>query len=349
MISVSPTLETPMAAKPQKVWNPPNPWASNHVEWLGEPPEADLQVYEEQARSIVASNDSPDVPFNHGVNPYRGCFHGCAYCYARPTHQYLDFGAGSDFERKITVKTNAVELLYRELRKPGWEREPLAFSGVTDCYQPLEASYELTRGCLQVCRDVGNPVGVITKSSLIRRDIDVLAELSDGPGARVFVSIPFADDETGWAIEPHAAAISQRFKTLAALSDAGIETGVAIAPVIPALNDSQIPEILERARDAGATRSFMILLRLPLEVAPVFEKRLREAFPDRADRVMNSLRQMRSGRVSNPDFGDRMTGSGPQWEMIRSLYDIHSKRLGFVSRSEAERMKKAGPLQSSLF
>ena len=341
-----------MAAKAQKVSNPPNPWASSHVEWLGEPPEARLQVYEEEARSIITANDSPDVPFTYGVNPYRGCFHGCAYCYARPTHQYLDLGAGTDFERKITVKINAPDLLYRELRKPGWEREPLAFSGVTDCYQPLEANYRVTRRCLEMCRDAGNPVVVITKSALIRRDADLLADIASGPGARVYVSIPFADDETGWAIEPHAAAVSQRFKTIAALSDAGIETGVAIAPVIPALNDSAIPEILERAHEAGATRSFMILLRLPREVASVFEERLTAAFPDRADRVMNTLREMRDGVVSNPEFGERMTGSGPQWEMVRSLYDIHARKLGFLGRqemSDANGIKKAGPLQASLF
>lgn len=341
-----------MAAKPQKVWNPPNPWASNHVEWIGEPPEADLQVFEERAKSIVTSNDSPDVPFRYGVNPYRGCFHGCAYCYARPTHQYLDLGAGSDFERKITVKINAADLLYQAVRKPGWEREPLAFSGVTDCYQPLEASYALTRRCLEVCRDVGNPVVIITKSSLVRRDAELLGEIAADAGARVYVSIPFSDDEMGWAIEPHAAAVSQRFKTLQALSEAGVETGVAIAPVIPALNDSQIPEVLERARAAGATRSFMVLLRLPLEVAPVFERRLREAYPDRADRVMNTLREMRNGRVSNPDFGQRMTGSGPQWEMVRSLYDIHARKLGFEGRQEGDEdggIKKAGPLQATLF
>jgi DNA repair photolyase len=341
-----------MAAKPQKVWNPPNPWRTNHVEWLGEPPEAELQVFEEEARAIITSNDSPDVPFRYGVNPYRGCFHGCAYCYARPTHQYLDLGAGSDFERKITVKTNAADLLYRELRARGWEREPLAFSGVTDCYQPLEASYELTRRCLEACRDVGNPVAIITKSALIRRDIDVLTDIAERSGARVYLSIPFADDAMAWAIEPQAAAASQRFKTLAALSEAGIETGVAIAPIIPALNDSQIPEILERARDAGATRSFMILLRLPLEVAPVFERRLRRAYPDRADRVMNTLREMRAGKVSNPEFGQRMKGSGPQWEMVRSLYRIHSRKLGFAGRQEGDEdggLKKAGPLQATLF
>ena len=337
----------------ERVWNPPNPWQSQHTEWIGEPPEVELQVYEEEARSIIATNDSPDVPFQHGVNPYRGCYHGCAYCYARPFHEYLDFGAGTDFERKIVVKQNAPDRLHAEVREPSWERWPIAFSGVTDCYQPLEASYGLTRECLEVCREVANPVAVITKGALIRRDRHLLSDIAREAGARVYLSIPFADDETGWAVEPYASAISQRFKTLELLSDAGVDVVVAIAPVIPGLSDSHIPEILERARRAGATRAFCILLRLPRSVAPVFERRMREVFPDRTDRIMNSLRRMREGKVSNPEFGDRMSGSGPQWEMIRSLFETYCDRLGFERRTgradAADTLQKQGPLQASLF
>lgn len=334
------------------VANPKNPWHSQHVEWLGEPPEAELKVYEERARSILAQNDSPDVPFRYSVNAYRGCFHGCVYCYARPTHQYLDFGAGTDFERKIVVKTNAPGLLRAALSKPGWEREPITFSGVTDCYQPLEATYELTRRCLEVCREFGNPVAIITKGSLIRRDADVLADIARTAGAHAYVSIPFRDDATGWAVEPHASAISQRFKTLRLLTEAGVTTGVAIAPVIPGLNDSHIPEILERAAEAGATRAFIVLLRLPAELAEVFEVSIRQAMPDRADRILNAVREMRGGKLNNARFGSRMTGDGPRWQIIRSLFHTTCKRLGLndhVGAGSAVGLEKAGSLQGSLF
>ncbi|MFW6058000.1 MAG: PA0069 family radical SAM protein, partial [Persicimonas sp.] len=313
---------------------------------------ADLKVYEERARTILNENDSPDIPFRYSVNPYRGCFHGCAYCYARPTHQYLDFGAGTDFERKIVVKNNAPELLRRALERPGWQREPITFSGVTDCYQPLEASYELTRGCLEECVRVDNPVAIVTKGSLIRRDADLLAELSHSAGVHVYVSIPFADDDVGWAIEPQASAISQRFRTLEVLGKAGITTGVALAPVIPGLNDSDIPRILERAADCGASRAFMTLLRLPAEVLSVFERRVREAFPDRADRIFSSIRQVRGGQLNEAQFGRRMSGKGPRWAIVSKLFDTQCERLGFNHTRGAgtgRDLTKKGPLQPSLF
>ena len=254
--------------KPRKVENPPNPWASHHVEWLGRPPEIDLVVYEEEAKSILSENQSPDLPFRYGLNPYRGCFHGCIYCYARPTHQYLDLGAGSDFERRIVVKTNAAVRLKARLDNPDWQPETIVFSGVTDCYQPLEASYQITRQCLEVCASRRNPVGFVTKGALIRRDVDLLGEMADWNGVRVFVSIPFADDEAGWAIEPQASAISQRFKTLRVLSDAGVDVGVSLAPLIPGLNDSDIPRILadcgetpDAPDEPAATISVSMLLR----------------------------------------------------------------------------------------
>ena len=332
--------------------NPPNPWASGHVEWLGEPPEAELKVYEERARSILSTNESPDIPFRHGVNPYRGCYHGCAYCYARPTHQYLDFGAGTDFERRIVVKTNADRLLRRAFEKSGWQREPVAFSGVTDCYQPLEASYELTRRCLEVCAEFGNPVCIITKGALVRRDVDLLGDIADKADAHVYLSIPFADDDLGWAIEPHASAISQRFRTLEILSKAGISTGVAVAPIIPGLNDSHIPEILERAADCGARRAFRVLLRLPAQVLPVFEERVRKALPERADKIFNAVREVRQGELNDSEFGQRMVGKGPRWQIIASLFDTQCDKHGFNQRGElgeAQSLQKAGPLQASLF
>jgi DNA repair photolyase len=314
---------------PRPVANPPNPWASTHVDYLGEPPPAALEVYEERARTIIASNESPDIPFRHSVNPYRGCFHGCAYCFARPTHQYLGFGAGTDFERKIVVKTNAVELLREAFMHPRWQGEPLAISGVTDCYQPLEASYRLTRGLLEVCREFRNPVGIVTKGALVERDLDVLVALAAVTSVRVFLSIPFADDAMGRAIEPYAASITRRFEVLRALSSAGIVTGVSVSPVIPGLSDDQIPEILERAREAGARSAFMVMLRLPAEVRPVFLERLHEAVPLRASKVISAIEQSRGGKLYDPRFGARMRGQGPRWAAIEALFEMHRRRLGF--------------------
>ncbi len=229
----------PVTTAPRRVSNPPDPWSSTHVEWLEEPPPVALEVYEEDAHSIVATNDSPDVGFERSVNPYRGCQHACAYCYARPTHPYLGLGAGTDFDSKIVVKRNAPELLRRELanlRRAG-RTSPLAFSGVTDCYQPLEASYELTRRCLEVCLEFRQAVGVITKSALVRRDQELLARLERRAGARVCLSIPFADDGDARRLEPFASSPTTRFETLRRLSAAGVPVGVAIAPLIPGLND----------------------------------------------------------------------------------------------------------------
>jgi DNA repair photolyase len=311
------------------VSNPPNPWVSTHVEWIGEPPEADLEVFEEHARSIIAHNDSPDVGFSYSVNPYRGCYHGCAYCYARNTHELLGFGAGTDFERKIVVKVNAPELLRKELMRPSWKGDLIAFSGVTDCYQPLEASYRLTRGCLEVCADFRQPVAIITKSALVRRDVDLLARLAREARASVGLSIPFADNDTARRMEPAASPPSQRFETLRILADAGVPVGVAVAPLIPGLNDSDIPEILERAYAAGARRAFRIALRLSAEVRPVFIERLRAVFPERAGKVLHAVEEMRGGKMNETAFGARMRGLGPRWEAIEALFDTHLRRLGF--------------------
>ena len=326
------------------VSNPPNPWSSTHVEWLGEPPPAQISVYEEEAHSILAENDSPDLPFRWSLNPYRGCQHACAYCYARPTHQYLGFGAGTDFDTRIVAKTNAALLLRQALARKGWKRESITFSGVTDCYQPIEATYGLTRACLEVCADFGQPVAMITKGALVRRDIDVLTRLAARAPLRVFLSIPFAQDALGRALEPWAAAPAMRFATLRALSDAGIETGVAIAPLIPGLNVSEVPLILERAHAAGARRAFMTLLRLPAEVRPVFEARLKASFPERAPKVLSALREMRAGALNSPQFGARMRGAGPRWEAVERLFQIQCARLGFHGVSGAEHDNPVRPL-----
>lgn len=316
-----------------EISNPPNPWATHDIEYIGEPPTQDVQVYLESAKSILSENKSPDVPFKWSCNPYRGCYHACAYCYARPTHQYLDFGAGTDFDRKIIVKQNAPELLKKKFESRSWSGEFLAFSGVTDCYQPLEASYEITRKCLEICRDYQNPTGIITKSALVRRDAELISEI---PAGRVILSIPFADDEMARAIEPGTSSPTQRFKTLEYLAERGVPVGVGVSPIIPGLNDDQIVDILERARNAGATMAFRILLRLPNEVAPVFKQRLEATYPDRAKKVWNAIHEMRGGVAYRSGFGSRMKGAGPRWAAIESLFDMTCKRLNYETRDERD-------------
>ena len=319
---------------PRPVSNPPNPWASTHVDWLGEPPPARLEVFEEEAGSVLVENDSPDVGFRFGVNPYRGCQHACSYCYARPSHQYLGFGAGTDFERKIVVKVNAPEVLRRELRRPSWKGDEIAFSGNTDCYQPIEANYQLTRRCLELCLEYRNPVAIITKSALVQRDAALLAELSKVAMVRVFVSLAFADEAQARAVEPWASSVARRLESLRVLTDAGVACGVAVAPIIPGLNDDQAARVLSMAHAHGARRAFMQMVRLPAEVLPVFEERMAEAFPDRARRIGHAIVELRGGRKNDPRFGSRMRGNGPRWEAITGLFEAQCRRLG-MNESEA--------------
>ena len=341
---------------PRRVSNPPNPWAGPQVEYLEEPPRAQLEVYEEEARSIVTRNESDDVPFTFGVNAYRGCQHACAYCYARSGHRYLDWGAGTDFETRIVVKVNAPELLGAHLRRRSWEGDWLAFSGVTDPYQPLEASYGLTRRCLEVCLRYENPVGIITKGALIRRDADLLGRLAEVAGAHVFVSIPFADEATCRAMEPHASSVANRLDALRILAAAGVPVGVAVAPILPGLNDSDLPEVLERAAEAGATSAFMLLGRLSGDVRPVFEERLRAAFPERADKVLAGLEDARTGQTAGERaaFGSRMRGAGARWDTIEQLFRVHCKRHGLrCEREESLTVlsprRRSRPQQGELF
>ena len=311
--------------------NPPNPWASTEVDWLGEPPDARLHVFEERAKSILSENDSPDVGMKWSVNPYRGCFHACAYCYARPSHQYLGFGAGTDFDRNLVVKVNAPELLREAMMKKGWRGESITFSGNTDCYQPLEAAYRITRRCLEVCLELRNPAHVITKGALVRRDVDLLVALTKEARVGVTMSIPFADDAMGRAIEPYASACSARFETMRILSEAGIPTSLNIAPVIPGLNDADVPELLERAKVAGARSAAVLPVRLAAEVLPVFMERLAAAFPTRVSKVTHGIQQIRGGKLNASGFGARMTGIGPRWDAIHSLFVAHCRRLGLRS------------------
>lgn len=321
------------------VSNPPNPYRGVHAEWLDVPPPAKLEVYEERAKSIISENDSPDIGFSFSINPYRGCFHACAYCYARPTHQYIEFGAGTDFERKIVVKINAPELLRKEFEKKKWQGETIVFSGVTDCYQPLEASYEITKQCLEVCAEYRNPVSIITKGALIRRDLELLLKLKRDASVSVYMSIAFADDKMSKLIEPSAPRPSVRFRALKELADAGIRVSVGVAPIIPALNDVQIPEIIERAAEAGAQGAFMTLLHLPAEAKDVFIERLNEAFPERSQKVLNQLQGMRDGQFNRSPSGNRMRGEGPEWEAIEFIFKSACKKHG-LNKDRSERTER---------
>jgi DNA repair photolyase len=311
--------------------NPPNPWATTDVEYLEEaPPEVKLEVYEDHSRKILSTNDSPDVGFTWSVNPYRGCFHACAYCYARPSHEYLSFGAGTDFDRKIVIKPRAPELLREAFSKKSWKGETVVFSGVTDCYQPLEASYRLTRRCLEVCALFGNPVGIITKAPLIERDVELLAAMR-GAGLHVTVSIPFWDPAKARAIEPYVATPQRRIRIIETLAARGISVGVNVAPIIPGLNDEDIPRILTAARDAGATSAGSVLLRLPGSVKEVFEQRLRAALPLQADRVLHRIRETRGGQLYDPRFGVRGRGEGVLSDSIQALFRTTARRLGLAT------------------
>jgi DNA repair photolyase len=335
--------------------NPPNPWLTHSIEWLGEPPLAKIEVFEEtETRSIISSNDSPDVAFDHSINCYRGCIHGCTYCFSRPTHEYLGYGAGTDFERKIIVKVKAPELLRHELFKPSWKGDEIVFSFTSDPYIPLEANYKLTRRCLEVCAEFRNPVGIVTKSALIRRDVDVLQRLAHDASVTVFFSIPFVDYDIARALEPFAPSPNARFDAMKTLSEAGIDVGIGIAPTVPGLT-SDIPELLQRAKDCGATRAFINMLRLPGSVAPYFEQRLREKLPTKADRILNRIRDARGGKLNSSVFGERMRGKGQYWNAQEKLFEVYTRRLSFNEhRVGSERHARANTFrrptaQGSLF
>ena len=466
------------------VSNPPNPWSTTEVEYFEDAPPARLEVYEDHTREILAHNDSPDVGFSWSVNPYRGCFHACAYClagdtaismgdgstrplaeirvgdvihgtirrggerryartrvvahrrsakqafrirldggsgivasgdhrflskrgwrtvargtavrgtqleigdsllgvsdrtrpaagasvkasaalrvasieplgveipmydittgtgdfiangvvshncYARPSHEYLGLGAGTDFDRKITVKPEAPRLLREAFERPTWKGELIVFSGVTDCYQPLEASYRLTRGCLEVCAEYRNPVGIITKSPLVERDIDVLQALAKVADLGVTVSIPLWDREHARAIEPHVASPQRRMQIIERLAAAGLDVGVNVAPMIPGLGDEDIAHILEAAAAAGARRAGFVFLRLPGNVATVFEERLRASLPLRADRVLGRVREARGGKLYDSRWGVRGRGEGRYAEAARALFESTARRVGLAT------------------
>ncbi len=310
--------------------NPPNRFESAQRERLEPAARARVELFEDETQQILSRNESPDLPFRWSVNPYRGCFHACAYCYARPSHEYWGFGAGTDFESKIVVKRRAAELLRQAFEKPSWNGELVVFSGNTDCYQPIESTLGLTRGCLEVCADYQNPVGVITKGALLVRDVDLFQRLRDRAWIRVYFSIAFADDEMARRVEPQAPSITARFDAMRRLSEAGIPTGISVAPIIPGLNDEAIPELLSRAKAAGATTATWSVLRLPGNVEPVFLERMREAFPDRLAKIVHRIQEVRGGAMSEVKFFDRLQGSGTYWQCLEQLWEVSRRRAGFV-------------------
>jgi len=318
---------------------PPNRFAQIH---LAPDPDADLgpdhdpsapsdprtQFFDDASESILSRNDSPDVSFSYGLNPYRGCEHGCAYCYARAYHDYLGWDSGLDFETKILVKRRAPELLRRELASPKWRPEPVALSGATDCYQPAERRFRLTRACLEVFAEFRNPVGLITKNALIIRDLDLLAELARWRCASVCITLTTLDTALAGALEPRAARPVHRLRAIRALAAAGVPVGVMIAPVIPGLTDHEIPALLAAAAEAGATFAGKILLRLPHTVKDVFLDWLDVHAPGKKARVIDRIRDIRGGELNVADWGKRFRGEGVFAEQIHNLFHLSARRAG---------------------
>ncbi len=305
--------------------------------WSREPdaPEAlRTMVFEEDARSIISRNTSPDIPFDRSINPYRGCEHGCIYCYARPKHAYVGLSPGLDFESRIFAKTNAVQLLRRELSARSYRAAPMAIGTVTDAYQPIERQLKLTRGCLEVLAQARHPAMLITKSSLIERDLDLLVPMAQQDLAFVNVSITTLDHGLARTLEPRCASPARRIETVRRLAAAGIPVGVSVAPVIPFVNEPEIEQVLAAAREAGASRASYVVIRLPWEVAPLFQQWLDAHLPDRAARVMARIAEMRAtagkGKVNDARYGLRMTGEGVWAELIRQRFAKACDRLGYT-------------------
>jgi DNA repair photolyase len=296
------------------------------------PDRVPTEILHDGSRSIIATNDSPDVGFSASINPYRGCEHGCIYCYARPSHEYLGFSAGLDFESRILVKEEAPELLRKELSSPRWIPKTIALSGNTDCYQPTERKLEITRRCLAVFAEFRNPVAVITKNELVTRDIDHLQALAEHQAVAVALSITTLDGELARRMEPRASHPRDRLKAIERLAAAGIPVSVMVAPVVPGITDHEIPRILEAAAAAGARRAGYVMLRLPGAVAGLFESWLEEHFPDRKDKVLNRVREMRGGKIYDSSFGSRMRGEGVFAEQIRTTFETFRRRYGLDQR-----------------
>ncbi|MCE9611464.1 MAG: PA0069 family radical SAM protein [Chthoniobacter sp.] len=295
----------------------------------GEPLRPRTQFLRDDSQSIISFNDSPDIPFRAGLNPYRGCEHGCAYCYARPYHEYLGFSAGLDFETKIVVKEHAPELLRRELSKKSWQPQPIAMSAISDCYQPVERRLQLTRRCLAVLAEFRNPVGIITKNHLVTRDLDHLAELAKHGAAHVCISLTTLDGALAKTLEPRASAPSRRLAAIEELSSAGVPVIVLTAPIIPGLNDHEIPALLDAAARAGARTAGYTIVRLPWAVAPLFTAWLERHAPGHKDKVLGRIESLRDGQLNDPRFGSRMKGEGALAAQIKALFAVAKRKAAF--------------------
>lgn len=319
---------------------PANPYLSVHTEadWehvaddeeylasLERPP---TEYLPDDSQSVIAENDSPDIGFRYSLNPYRGCAHGCSYCYARPYHEFLGLSAGLDFETKILVKHRAAELFREFLARPKWQPETIAFSGVTDCYQPAEREFRITRECVAVAVECRQPIGIITKNALVCRDIDLLQQLSAHNAVRVSLSITTLDATLARVMEPRTSSPDGRLRAIRELTAAGIPTNVMMAPIIPGLNDSEIPAILTAAREAGAQWAGYVLLKLPTTVEPVFLDWLTRNYPDKNERVLGLIRSTRGGRLHDSQFGRRQVGTGHMADLIADTFRLWCTKLGY--------------------
>jgi DNA repair photolyase len=328
--------------------NPPNPYLKYSAEFLGEPSRAKLEIYEETAtKKMITKAWSSDFGNRFTVNCYRGCIHACTYCFARQYHEYLGYGAGSDFETKIVAKINAPEILRNELKRTRQKIRHLDFSFATDPYLPLEASYELTRNCLKVCREFRVPVAIITKSPLVTRDLDILSELD----CTVFFSIPFLTTEKSKPFELYTPVPDARFRAMKLLTGAGIKVGIGIAPVILGYNEPDIPKLLEKARENGATKAFMGLIHFDTDsILEYFTNKLHEKIPTKAAKILNTLKRERGGNLRHRSYKERNTGKTEQWQTAVKMFDVHFKKLGFEQFEIIEKMEKEVlPVQRKLF
>jgi DNA repair photolyase len=325
-------------------WNPANRFEKLHVD-LGdidlvqidpaeddERPRRETQFFRDGTKTIIARNESPDVGFETSINPYRGCEHGCIYCFARPTHEYLGLSAGLDFESKIMVKPDAPKLLEAELSSPKWEPQALIMSGVTDPYQPVERKLRITRGCLEVLAKFRNPVAIITKNRLVTRDIDLLGELARHKASAVNVSVTSLDPNIQRVLEPRTSSPKARLEAVAMLRAGGIPVGVMVAPVIPGLTDHEVPRIVAACAKAGAQFAGYTIVRLPWAIAPLFEHWLDEHFPEKKEKVLQRIRHIRAGKLNDPRWGTRTRGEGVFAEQIRSMFEVACRRAGMNER-----------------
>ncbi len=322
--------------------NPPNRFEAIHTEDDFEHVEFDdlqevfpaprTEYLPDDSKTVISENNSPDIPFRYSLNPYRGCAHGCSYCYARPTHEYLGFSAGLDFETKVLVKQRAPELLRQWLARDTWQPEVIVLSGVTDCYQPAEREFQLTRRCLEVAWEFRQPISIVTKNALVTRDLDVLGKMAERQLVHVALSITTLDETLARMMEPRTSAPSARLRVIGQLREAGVPVSVMVAPVIPGLNDSDLPAVLEAAAEAGASASSYILLRLPLTVRPIFFEWLQRTHPSKSRAVESRIRSCREGQLNDATFGQRMKGVGPMAEQIEQSFRVFSRRYGLDQR-----------------